>query len=550
MPPTAGQPATSVDDRPHGPTSPTPPPPRPGPRKFGEGAVSGAAVMTAAKVVGAVVAFSALAILARLLPPEDYGLVAMVTSVTAFFVVFSDFGLALVTIQRPNLSREQLSTLFWLNLGFGLLLFAATVGLAPLLVWFYGDPRLFWITAATACVFPLGAVGVQHQAMLKRDMKFRRLAVARIVGTTAAAVAAVAAALLGAKWWSVVIQDVAIAGVTSAACIVAYPWRPGPPRRCEGLGGLVRFGGALTGHGMLGYFGNNMDNILIGRFCGVAELGLYSRSYALMMRPISFAGYGVGETAIPPVPRRVRPRRTARQLSPNVLALCLAWFADLRLRSLLDRRRGVDHLRTEMDRRDADASRSVHRRRRPNALGLDRVDLRRHRSARANAPVAGHVDPRRARRLPRRSSVGRIRCCLSLRHCSLGHPSTRILVLPSRNFGEPSRRNHADSPTVALCGCGRRGRTSPLRRPLVDELGRAAAAHRSRRRGRRCLCCRDGTFCALGTRVASLFASAFWENVIPHRTARVSRAAGFSPRGVAIQIRTSWPRTPSKGLTL
>ena len=298
MPPTAGQPATSVDDRPHGPTSPTPPPPRPGPRKFGEGAVSGAAVMTAAKVVGAVVAFSALAILARLLPPEDYGLVAMVTSVTAFFVVFSDFGLALVTIQRPNLSREQLSTLFWLNLGFGLLLFAATVGLAPLLVWFYGDPRLFWITAATACVFPLGAVGVQHQAMLKRDMKFRRLAVARIVGTTAAAVAAVAAALLGAKWWSVVIQDVAIAGVTSAACIVAYPWRPGPPRRCEGLGGLVRFGGALTGHGMLGYFGNNMDNILIGRFCGVAELGLYSRSYALMMRPISFAGYGVGETAI------------------------------------------------------------------------------------------------------------------------------------------------------------------------------------------------------------------------------------------------------------
>ena len=90
--------------------------------RFGDGPVSGAAVMITGKIANFAVAFVSLAIVARILSPADYGLVAMVASATAFFSIFSDFGLSLVTVQRPHLSAQQLSTLFWINVGFGLLL--------------------------------------------------------------------------------------------------------------------------------------------------------------------------------------------------------------------------------------------------------------------------------------------------------------------------------------------------------------------------------------------------------------------------------------------
>jgi PST family polysaccharide transporter len=138
-------------------------------------------------------------------------------------------------------------------------------------------------------------------------MKYRRIVTVRLLSTVISVSASVAAAMAGWGYWALVVQPVALAVCNTIFFWFAMPWMPGRPRRCEDLAGMLGFGGALTVHGMVGYLANNLDNILIGRFWGDRALGLYSTSYGLMMRPISLAGYGVGEAAIPAMSRAATP---------------------------------------------------------------------------------------------------------------------------------------------------------------------------------------------------------------------------------------------------
>ncbi|MBN1341536.1 MAG: lipopolysaccharide biosynthesis protein [Phycisphaerae bacterium] len=269
----------------------------------GEGAIGGATVIILARAVGGVTMFASLAIAARLLTPGDFGLVAMVYSVTALLMVFGDLGLSHVTVQRPEIGQEQLSTLFWVNIGFGLLLALVTVSLAPVLVWFYGQPRLMTLTIVLAAAFPLTALGVQHSALLKRHMKFRRVAVVRLTGMSAGAVACIASACLGWGYWALVCQALVTAWCESVAAWMAFRWRPGWPKRCGDLRAMLGFGGRLTAHGLIGYLSTNLDKVLLGRFCGAFALGLYATSFRLMTRCVSTIG--MAEAAIASMSRSV-----------------------------------------------------------------------------------------------------------------------------------------------------------------------------------------------------------------------------------------------------
>jgi len=114
----------------------------------------------------------ATAFLARLLTPHDYGLIGMVAVFTGFVAMFKDLGLSLATVQRPEISDEQISTLFWVNVTLSAGITALMIALAPLIGWFYGEPRLTLITIVTATGFLFGGLAVQHEALLKRQMRF------------------------------------------------------------------------------------------------------------------------------------------------------------------------------------------------------------------------------------------------------------------------------------------------------------------------------------------------------------------------------------------
>lgn len=314
----------------------------------GTGAVSGAAMILAAKIGAQLIGIVSMAVVARILLPEDYGLVAMVLSATAFLSIFNDLGLSLVTVQRPTISQAQLSALFWINVCFGVGLAILTAATSPLIAWFFRDDRLILASIAMGMMYPIGALGVQHQALLKRNMRFRRLGMVRVFASVLGAAVAVGMAYFGWGYWALIGQALAMPAGETIGAWICNPWKPGSTRGCEGLRSLIGFGGRLTGHGMLGYFTNSFDKLLLGRFAGQQMLGIYSISYRLMMRPINLAGYSVGESAISAMSRVAgrgeSPRPTYRRMLSLTALLglpaCLAgamWPSDMVLALLGDR---------------------------------------------------------------------------------------------------------------------------------------------------------------------------------------------------------------------
>src|SRR5580704_6320522 len=112
-----------------------------------------------------------LMVLGRLLGPKEFGLVGMVTAVTGVLGLFRDFGLSTATVQRTNVTDRQISTLFWINLLVGAILTLVAAAIAPVIATFYHEPRLVTVTLVLAIGFILNAAGVQHSAILQRQMR-------------------------------------------------------------------------------------------------------------------------------------------------------------------------------------------------------------------------------------------------------------------------------------------------------------------------------------------------------------------------------------------
>ena len=287
----------------------------------------GATLLVTARIVGHVVQLGALVVIARLLTPDDFGVMAMVVAVTALFSIFRDLGLSLVTVQRPNITQDELSILFWVNVAFGCFLGLLTFGSGPILGWFYRDVRLAGVTAVIAITFPLGALGVQHEALLKRNMQFGRFVAQRFACTVASATSGVYMAYIGWGYWALAYQQVVSIGISTILLWLIVRWRPGPPRRCDSLKEMLGFGGRLSAHGLIGYFSMNLDKLLIGRFFGSAALGLYAAAYRLMMRPIAIAAFTVGDAAIPAMSRDAEAGRTINDSYYRMLRFtCLLGF--------------------------------------------------------------------------------------------------------------------------------------------------------------------------------------------------------------------------------
>ena len=226
-------------------------------------------------------------VLARLLVPQDYGIIAMVLAVTAFVEVFKDMGLSTATIQREELTYAQVSTMFWLNILVGTILTVFVMALAPALVWFYQKRELLWVTIALSMTFVVSGFGIQHAALLNREMRFRALAVVQVSSVGTGIIASILAALAGLGYWALVLGTLVNSVVRVVFLWALSKWRPGRPERGSGAGALFHFGADVTGFELANYLARNLDNVLIGRVWGGEVLGLYSRAYSLLMLPIN-----------------------------------------------------------------------------------------------------------------------------------------------------------------------------------------------------------------------------------------------------------------------
>ncbi len=246
---------------------------------------------------------AATVLLARLLTPADYGLVGMVAVITGFVGLFKDLGLSAATVQREEIDDAQVSTLFWVNVGVSLLVGVVTAALAPAVAWFYGEPRLTAVTLAYSGGFLLGGLTVQHEALLKRQMRFSLLAAAEVAALLASIVTTVVFAWRGFGYWALVAGHLALSVCYMLSVWVACGWRPGRPRRHAGVRQLLGFGGNLTGFVVINYFARNLDNMLIGRVWGGFQLGLYAKAYQLLLLPLDQISYPLTNVAVPALSR-------------------------------------------------------------------------------------------------------------------------------------------------------------------------------------------------------------------------------------------------------
>src|SRR3989442_828763 len=161
----------------------------------------GGAVTVVSQGLKFLISMVATVILARLLTPQDYGLVGMVAVVVGFVSVFKDLGLSTATIQRAEINSAQISTLFWINLALSGGVMLATAAIAPVIAWFYHEPRLVLMTVVYGCGFLLGGLTVQHEALLRRQMRFAALAGAEVFSIIISAATAMLMASRGAGYW-------------------------------------------------------------------------------------------------------------------------------------------------------------------------------------------------------------------------------------------------------------------------------------------------------------------------------------------------------------
>ncbi len=221
----------------------------------------------------------------------------MVAVLTGVLSLFRDFGLSTATVQRTSVTEEQLSTLFWINVLVGTLLTCVALASATFVADFYDEPRLRWITYALACVFIFNGLGVQHSALLQRQMRFTTLA-AIDTGSVAASVAVgIGAAMYGLGYWALVGMTLVAPLVYSISVWLASSWIPGMPHRKVGIGSILRFGGTVTLNSIVVYVAYNLEKVLLGRFWGAEALGIYGRAYQLVNLPIENLNTAVGEVA-------------------------------------------------------------------------------------------------------------------------------------------------------------------------------------------------------------------------------------------------------------
>ncbi|MEQ9486246.1 MOP flippase family protein [Coleofasciculus sp. F4-SAH-05] len=229
------------------------------------------------------IAFIVFFVLARLLEPEAFGLVALAGVFLAFIQIFIDQGLSTAIVQRQELEPEHLDSAFWTNLGISLLLTLFGIAAAGFVAELFKEPQLAPILRWLSLSFLfIGLNGVQ-QAIFERQLAFKALAIRSMVAVVAGGVVGVVMAFLDFGVWSLVGKQLVNGVVEVIVLWGASNWRPGFKVSIKHFRELFSFGINLVGLNILGFLNRRLDDFLIGYYLGPLALGYYSISYKLLL---------------------------------------------------------------------------------------------------------------------------------------------------------------------------------------------------------------------------------------------------------------------------
>jgi polysaccharide transporter, PST family len=248
---------------------------------LGRASVRNALTSVAGRGVNVLVQFASTILLARLLSPHEFGLVAMVTALVLFAPILVDLGTTDASTQKTFITHAEISALFWLNITIGgtlTVLFAAGSGLIGA---FYGQPGLTGIALVSSLAFIMTAVPVQHYALMRRAMEFQRIAIIDLSSSAISSFVSVILALLGWGYWALVAKPIVQLSLTAIGAWLSCPWVPGRPRLSSEVRELVKFGLGVTGFAVMDTLSRSADRIALGYFNGPGSLGYFQNAFLL-----------------------------------------------------------------------------------------------------------------------------------------------------------------------------------------------------------------------------------------------------------------------------
>ena len=248
---------------------------------LGRNSLHSGVAFVAARCVNMLLQVGSTILLARLLSPDDYGLVAMVFALVAFAPMLIDLGTSDALVQKERITHADVSALFWLNVAIGSALTLLLAGGSGFIASFYGEPALAGIAVVSSLTLVMAALSAQHFALLRRAMRFRRVALIEILSNVISSIVAIAMALTGWDYWALVAKPVLTAVLSAVGAWASCPWWPGRPRSSPEVEKIVRFGMGVTGFTMTDYIARSADRIALGYFYGAGPLGYFQNAFLL-----------------------------------------------------------------------------------------------------------------------------------------------------------------------------------------------------------------------------------------------------------------------------
>lgn len=248
--------------------------------------VSGVFYTALAKYSGIVLSLVVAGVLARLLSPDDFGVVAIATVIIAFFSIFTDMGVGAAIVQKKELTERDLSGIFaftlWLGIGISLLFFAASWPIAA----YYGNPMLRTLCQLLSVNLFFASVNIVPGALFYRNKEFKFIAIRSFVIQTAGGVAAILVALAGGGLYALIINPILSSVLIFVVSIRRYPQRLRLTTGVVPIRKIFSYSAYQFLFNTINYFSRNLDKLLIGKYMGMAPLGYYEKSYRLMMLPL------------------------------------------------------------------------------------------------------------------------------------------------------------------------------------------------------------------------------------------------------------------------
>ena len=272
-------------------------------------------------VVGMGTTFVIGVILARLLPPADFGLVAMVAVFIGLVQGLMDFGLSGALVQRSKPSAEHFTSAFAVNVVLGLMLAGLAFAAAPLVARFYDEPRLILITRVLALGFILRSLTLVHEAWLRKHLKFQTLTQIRIGASILGGSVGIVLAWQGWGVWSLVAQSLVSASASVGGFWSLGGWKPGRTFSFTALKELWAYGSHMFAAGLLNTVFTKVDVLIVGKLFSAADLGFFTRAKGLVRIVVRFSSDSVGRVMFPVLSTIQDQEERFRRVSVQTLAL-------------------------------------------------------------------------------------------------------------------------------------------------------------------------------------------------------------------------------------